>query len=102
MKITLKAQSHDFPVDVQAQTGVEVAKCYQCGKCAAGCPVGVELDLTPTQVMRLVQLGQREQVLASRAIWLCASCQTCTTRCPQGVEIARLMEGLRIMARQAG
>lgn len=60
------------------------------------------MDLDPARLMRLVQLGQREAVLQSHTIWLCASCETCTTRCPQEVDLARVMDALRIMARQAG
>jgi heterodisulfide reductase subunit C len=52
--------------------------------------------------MRLIQLGQRETVLKSRSIWLCASCQACTTRCPNNLDVARIMESLRIMSRREG
>ena len=38
--------------------------------------------------MRLVHLGAEDEVLESRAIWLCASCEACTTRCPMGIDIA--------------
>jgi heterodisulfide reductase subunit C len=55
------------------------------------------MDLLPSQVMRMIHLGS-EEVLQSRAIWLCASCEACTTRCPQGVDIAAVMDALRILA----
>lgn len=60
------------------------------------------MDIEPSRLMRLVQLGQREKVLNSHTIWLCASCETCTTRCPQEVDLARVMDALRIMAHSAG
>jgi heterodisulfide reductase subunit C len=45
----------------------------------------------------MVQLDQREVVLASRFIWECTSCQTCITRCPQQVDIAAMNDALRAM-----
>jgi heterodisulfide reductase subunit C len=80
----------------------EVMRCYQCTKCSSGCPVAARSDLRPHEVVRLVQMGQREEVLASRFIWECTSCQTCTTRCPQLVDIAALNDALRAMSRSAG
>ena len=88
--------------EVRSRTGINPAQCYQCGKCTAGCPMTFAMDLDPARVMRLVQLGQREEVLKSHTIWLCASCETCTTRCPQEIDTARVMDALRIIAREAG
>jgi heterodisulfide reductase subunit C len=56
---------------VEAATGVNLAQCYQCGKCAAGCPVSDQMDLPPSQVFRLLQLGFPEldrKVLADIAV----------------------------------
>jgi heterodisulfide reductase subunit C2 len=83
--------------EVQQSSGTPVSACFQCHKCSTGCPVGPEMDYLPSQVMRLIHLGD-EAVLESQAIWLCASCEACTTRCPQGIDIAGVMDALRIMA----
>lgn len=83
---------------LEAATGVKLAHCYQCGKCAAGCPVAGEMDMPPCQVFHLLQLGfpeLEEKVLRSEGIWLCLSCNTCNTRCPQEVEIPKIMDFLR-------
>ncbi len=69
--------------------------CYQCGKCSAGCPSIEPMDVIPSQIIRLVQLGQVEKALATNTIWLCAACHTCKVRCPRGVDLARIMEALR-------
>lgn len=69
--------------------------CYQCGKCSAGCPSSEAMDVLPSQVLRLVQLGQVEKALQTKTIWLCAACHTCRVRCPRGVDMARFMEALR-------
>jgi heterodisulfide reductase subunit C len=84
--------------EVEARSGTRVSACFQCHKCSTGCPVGPEMDLSPSQVMRMIQLGEETELLESRAIWLCASCEACTTRCPQGIDIAGVMDALRIMA----
>jgi heterodisulfide reductase subunit C len=74
-----------------------ISACYQCGKCSAGCPMVTLMDLLPNQIIRLVQLGQIDDVLNSKTIWLCASCFTCTARCPKGVDLAKIMEALRLL-----
>jgi heterodisulfide reductase subunit C2 len=56
------------------------------------------MDVLSSQVMRLIHLGAADEVLESRAIWMCASCEACTTRCPMGIDIAAVMDTLRIMA----
>ena len=86
-----------FCEEVQARSGTAAGACFQCHKCSTGCPVGPDMDLLSSQVMRMVQLGA-EEVLQSRAIWLCASCEACTTRCPMGIDIAGVMDTLRILA----
>lgn len=83
-------------------SGEDVASCYQCGKCSAGCAMAAMMDLLPHQVMRLVQLGQVEEALASRTIWLCASCLACSARCPRGVSLPNVMEALRVTLLRPG
>jgi len=56
------------------------------------------MDLLSSQVMRLIHLDARDEVLDSEAIWACASCEACTARCPMGIDIAGVMDTLRMMA----
>ena len=76
--------------------------CYQCGKCTAGCPRASAMDVTPTRLIRMVQLGDAESALRSQAIWQCVSCETCTTRCPKSVDCAAIMDALRSEAYRRG
>jgi heterodisulfide reductase subunit C len=86
---------HSFRNLVKDLSNEDVSRCYQCGKCTAGCPVAIDMDISPNQVMRLVQINSRDRVLASSTIWLCLSCETCTTRCPADIDIAKVMDTLR-------
>lgn len=87
---------------VVEKVGEEIFACYQCYKCSAGCPVSFAMDLLPHQVIRSVLFLQKDKVLSSRTIWICASCETCTTRCPNEIDIAKVMDVLRQMQRESG
>ena len=100
--LVLSGRGQDFANRVSLESGQPVQQCYQCGKCTAGCPAAPFMDYAPHQVIHLVQLGLEEEVLACRAIWVCASCQTCTARCPCRIEVARIMDLLRTAARRRG
>ena len=76
-------------------TREKVQLCFQCQKCASGCPVAHAMDYTPPQLLRMILLGMDGEVFNARTMWLCASCETCTTRCPQGIDIAQVMDGVR-------
>lgn len=79
-------------------TGVSVARCYQCGKCTAGCPMAEEMDYTPSHILRLLQLGLpgfEDKVLGAYSPWVCLTCEMCYARCPQDVDIPKMMDFLR-------
>lgn len=87
---------------VQAVSGVDVNQCYQCGKCAAGCPLAFAMDYAPAQLIHAIRLGLDDLVLNSKTMWLCSACETCTTRCPQSVDIAKVMDAAKIIAVKRG
>ncbi|MBN1381980.1 MAG: 4Fe-4S dicluster domain-containing protein [Deltaproteobacteria bacterium] len=82
--------------------GVPIQRCYHCRKCTAGCPLTSEMDYNINKIIKMIQLGMRDEVLNSSTIWLCVSCETCITRCPNQVDIARMMDVLRQMAIESG
>jgi heterodisulfide reductase subunit C len=88
--------------EVKARSGAAPMSCYQCAKCSSGCPVAGRADLKPHELVRLVQMNQREAALMSRFIWECTSCQTCVTRCPQKVDIPAMNDALRAMSASEG
>lgn len=94
-KLSRSTVHSDFVKKVEELSGQELLSCYQCGKCSAGCPIAEDAEILPNQIVRLVQLGLRDDALNSKTIWLCASCYTCMCRCPRGVDLSRVMEALR-------
>lgn len=70
--------------------------CMQCAKCSASCPASSEMDLLPHQIIRLLQIGRYEKILACKSIWQCASCFTCASRCPRDVDASKIMEAIRL------
>lgn len=93
-----KASGHSLAARLDEVGEVRVAECYQCGKCTAGCPAAEDMDLAPSQVLRLLQTespSHDERVLRSMTIWMCIGCETCVTRCPQEVDLPRAMDLLR-------
>ncbi|MDY6834037.1 MAG: 4Fe-4S dicluster domain-containing protein [Chloroflexota bacterium] len=94
--------SREFLLEVQQQSQQNILRCYQCGKCSAGCPLAYAMDLSPRRVMRAVQLGLADYVLGCTSIWICVSCETCSVRCPREIDIARVMESLRMISIDKG
>jgi heterodisulfide reductase subunit C len=60
------------------------------------------MDLTPRQMWRLAQLGFRDEVLHSKAMWLCSLCYTCHVRCPRGIPLTETIVKLKQLALQEG
>ena len=99
--IVISSENVEFQDRISKLSGEIITLCDQCGTCSGGCPFVLDMDITPSQIMRMVQLGQKE-VLKSFAIWTCASCFTCTVRCPRGLDVSKVAEALRqVILRQA-
>jgi heterodisulfide reductase subunit C len=75
--------------------GKKIPDCIQCGVCAGSCHARFAMDYSPMQIIKMIQLGLKEDVLSSSTVWLCASCYTCTSRCPRGIDIPLLMSSLK-------
>ncbi|MBI2857852.1 MAG: 4Fe-4S dicluster domain-containing protein [Chloroflexi bacterium] len=83
---------------VQEASGVDLAPCYQCRKCTAGCPVAGISRSGPAEIVRRLQLGAGDELLENDIIWLCLSCETCYARCPMKINVAAVMDALRILS----
>ena len=91
-----------FAEQVKKESGVDLDRCYQCLTCTLGCPMAPYMDYPPNEVVRMVQLRLKDEVLSSSTIWICASCEACVTRCPNDVNIPHLMDVLHQMALREG
>ncbi|MEW6623115.1 MAG: 4Fe-4S dicluster domain-containing protein [Bacillota bacterium] len=96
------SENQHIKTEVEELSGEQVKKCYQCGKCTAGCPVAFAMDNPPRKVIRLLQIGCGQEALKSNSVWVCATCETCYARCPRGVDIPRIMEAVRKLAKKQG
>lgn len=88
--------------EVARRSGQKLQACYQCRRCAAGCPVGEETGMTPDRLIRLIVVGDRDAALNNLLVWKCVACYTCGTRCPNNIQTARITEVLKQMGKEAG
>ena len=42
---------------VRHNTQLNAQRCYQCGKCSAGCPLAADMDYPPSMILRMLQTG---------------------------------------------
>ncbi len=89
-------------VIIKTPGGGKLLTCMQCGICAGSCPVSHEMDYTPREIVRMIQLGLRKEVLNSNTIWICTTCFSCSVRCPREIRPTELMETLKPMAMAEG
>lgn len=75
--------------------------CYQCRRCAAGCPVGEETGITPDRLIRMIIFGEKEEALNNLLVWKCVACYTCGTRCPNNIQTARVNETLKQISKES-
>lgn len=87
--------------EITSRSGQNLQACYQCRRCAAGCPVGEETGVTPDRLIRLILVGDREAALNNLLVWQCVACYTCGTRCPNNIQTARITETLKQMSKEA-
>lgn len=100
--ISPREKGNDFYTEVCRRSGVTVGSCWHCKCCAGGCPFSESMDYHPNQVLRLVQLGMKEEALSCSSIWICVGCHTCSMECPQAIDMAAVMDALRAIAREQG
>lgn len=71
--------------------------CLTCGLCASGCPAtGIE-GLDPRKFLRLLVLGQDEEILKTNWIYACTMCSRCRYACPMGIDVGWIVYEIRRM-----
>jgi len=88
-----------FLQEVTLRSGQNLESCYQCRRCAAGCPVMENTgNISPDTLIRLIILGDRSAALNNELVRQCVSCYTCGVRCPNNIQTARITETLKQMS----
>ena len=87
--------------EVMDRSGQNLLACYQCRRCAAGCPVGEETGVTPDRLIRMIIFGEREEALNNLLVWKCVACYICGTRCPNNIQTARINETLKQISKES-
>jgi heterodisulfide reductase subunit C2 len=87
-----------FVEQVSELSRQNVRRCYYCLRCTAGCPSAYAMGGGPAQMLKMVQLGQKDALLCSAGIWLCIGCETCGTRCPNQIHAGAVIDALRQIA----
>lgn len=102
MEVKAELLRSDIYAEIEERSGQKILSCYQCGKCSAGCPAVAFMSISPHQILRLLQIGNLEEVLSANSFWFCSSCFTCASRCPRSVDISKVMEALRFFLNSQG
>ena len=92
----------DFAKEIAAAGGEEVKMCFQCGTCTAGCPSGRQTSYRVRKLMRMAQLGLKEEIVNSDELWECSTCYTYVERCPRQVPIVDIVIALTNIAVSEG
>jgi heterodisulfide reductase subunit C len=100
--MTVKIKRHivgnELMRTVEERANVDLSVCYQCMKCASGCPAAKLTQPPPPEIIRRLHLGAGTELLDSEFIWACLSCGICYARCPMNIDIASVMDTLRVLA----
>ncbi len=75
--------------------GEDTSMCMNCGNCTAVCPLSKDSTLFPRKVIRYLQLGLKEKLLASPEPWLCYYCGECSDTCPRDANPGETMMAAR-------
>lgn len=95
---TMVTPNPDFAREIAEAGGEEVKLCFQCGTCTAGCPSGRQTSYRVRKLMRMAQLGMKEEIINSEELWQCSTCYTCVERCPRQVPVVDIIVSLRNIA----
>ena len=70
--------------------------CFNCGTCAAICPLLYEHF--PRKMIRYIQIGAKDRILQNaQELWKCLHCGLCTQTCPREANPGEILLGLKRM-----
>ena len=71
-----------FAVRIKEYGTVSIEKCFNCGNCTAVCSMSSNEAQFPRRIIRMAQVGMRDQLLGSKELWLCYNCASARKRAP--------------------
>ncbi len=77
------------------EIGEKVRSCIQCGTCTASCPVAFKSELSPREILRMLLIGESDEILRPEVVYYCSACYSCAVRCPMGIRLTELVNLLR-------
>lgn len=81
--------------ELKTYGAIGIEKCFNCGNCTAICPLTSNDHPFPRRTIRFLQMGMRDQLMASTDPWMCYFCGDCSITCPRGAEPAETMMSTR-------
>ncbi len=101
--VDVSALDTSFRETIKAMpNGDDLSACFACSTCTAACPIANQWTYKPHQLIRMILLGMREEVLSSREIWECLTCFQCQERCPQKVRVTDIFFDCKNLAAEEG
>ncbi len=81
--------------EIKEYGAVGIEKCFNCGNCTAICPLTSDEYPFPRNMIRRLQIGQRDKLVQHLDPWLCYYCGECSETCPKGAEPGETMMAMR-------
>jgi ferredoxin len=81
--------------DIRGYGAFDISACFNCGNCTAVCPLAEEGGSFPRRMIRLGQIGAKDQIVTAKEPWLCYYCAECSETCPRQAEPGEYMAALR-------
>jgi heterodisulfide reductase subunit C len=101
--IDMSSLDKEFRSEIKSMpNGDDLLACFACTTCTASCPIANQWDYKPHQLIRMIILGMREEVLSSKEIWECLTCFQCQERCPQKVRVTDIFFDAKNLASEEG
>ncbi|MHC1590947.1 MAG: 4Fe-4S dicluster domain-containing protein [Candidatus Helarchaeales archaeon] len=92
---------HEFLNELNEVSAANILACFQCGTCTASCP-SAPFGYNIRQILKLIVLGFKHEILDSKLAWFCTECGKCAERCTQLVVPYRIVLELQKLAAQDG
>jgi ferredoxin len=81
--------------DMKTFGELDISACFSCGNCTAICPLADNDATFPRRIIRLAQVGLKDELLSSKELWTCYHCGLCSDSCPQDADPGEFMAAAR-------